>query len=311
MWSQGAWTVWPRHIAATGGHIDGFAAFVADANWLPWPVVAVPAIQLTLLLLPDGRLRSPRWRPVAAITVAAMVIATLSLQLTPATNDEAGFPQVHHPGVESWKPFLVVAIVTAGITLFLVTLANFIGLFLEYRRADDVERQQLKWLAAGGCGAVLSLGTGGFTTGTAWSVVSSLGLAMIPASIGVAVLRYRLYDLGRFVSRTVTYVVLTGVLVGVYVGIATGVGLVAGGNSLGVAAGTLVAAALFQPLRRRLQHLVDRRFNRAQYDAARTVDAFAARLRDTVSVQSVSDDLLSVTLGVLEPATASVWLRPG
>jgi hypothetical protein len=310
LWSQGAWTVWPRHIAATGGHLDGLAAFVADSNWVPWPVVAVPAIQLTLLLLPDGRLRSPRWRPVAAVTITAMVVATLALMLTPGNNADAGFPQVHHPGIVALKPALVAAIIAAAIALFVVTVANFVGLFREYRRADDVERQQLKWLAVGGCGAVLSLSTGAWTQSTLWSFASGLGLALIPSSIGIAVLRYRLYDLDRLLSRAVAYLLLTGVLAGVYLGIAATSGLVAGGNTIGVAAGTLVAAALFQPLRRRLQHVVDRRFNRARYDASRTVDAFAGRLRDTLSTQSVVEDLLQVTGGVLEPATASVWLRP-
>src|SRR4051794_2728474 len=308
LWSGGLWNIWPQHVVDTGGRLTGVAAFVADDQWLPWPLVAGPAIQLPLLLLPDGRLRSRRWRPVAKATVAAMVVATLSLMLSPGQSDS--FPQVHHPGLTSLRPALTVMVIVAAVVLFLSAVVGLAGLIREYRRSRDLERQQLRWLAVGGCGAVLALATGAVTSQSGWpTLLSSAGLAAIPASIGLAVLRYRLYDLGRLISRTVTYLLLTTVLVGVYVGIAALAGLVMGGGSAGVAAGTLVAAALFQPLRRRLQDAVDRRFNRTRYDSTRIVDGFAARLRTSVSTDAVVVDLIDVTGRAFQPATVSVW-RP-
>ncbi|HET7311585.1 MAG TPA: hypothetical protein VFJ17_09690 [Mycobacteriales bacterium] len=308
LWSVGLWNVWPQHIVDTGGRLTGFAAVVADDQWLPWPIVAVPAIQLPLLLLPDGRLRSRRWRPVAMTAIAAMVVATLSLMLMPGQTDS--FPQVHHPGIPGSRAVLSATLVVAAVILVAVAVFGLVGLVREYRRARDLERQQLRWLAAGGLGAVLALATGAVTSQAGWgTIVSSLGLASIPASIGIAVLRYRLYDLGRLVSRTVTYLLLTTVLVAVYVGIAAVAGLVTGGSNAGVAAGTLVAAALFQPLRRRVQAIVDRRFNRTRYDVTRIVDGFAGRLRSAVSTEAVIVDLIDVTGRALQPASVSVW-RP-
>ena len=308
LWSAGLWNVWPQHIVDTGGRLHGFAAFVADDQWIPWPVVAVPAIQLPLLLLPDGRLRSPRWRPVMATAITAMVVATLSLMLTPGRVES--FPQLHHPGIPGSRPVLVATLIVAAAVLVLIAFVGLGGLVREYRRARDLERQQLRWLALGGCGAVLALATGAVTSQEGWgTILSSLGLASIPVSIGIAVLRYRLYDLGRLVSRTVSYLMLTALLVGAYLGIAAIAGLVTGGGNAGVAAGTLVAAGLFQPLRRRVQAVVDRRFDRTKYDAAHVVDGFAARLRDAVSVEAVVNDLIDVTCGALQPASLSVWRR--
>ncbi len=308
LWSAGLWNVWPQHIVDSGGRLHGLAAFVADDQWLPWPIVAVPAIQLPLLLLPDGRLRSPRWRPVAKAAIAAMVVATLSLMLMPGQSES--FPQVHHPGIPGSRSALTATLVVAAVALMVVAVIGLGGLVREYRRAKDLERQQLRWLAVGGAGAVLALVTGAVTSQAGWgTVVSSLGLAAIPASIGIAVLRYRLYDLGRLVSRTVSYLLLTTVLVAVYVAIAAVAGLVTGGNNAGVAAGTLVAAALFQPMRRRVQAVVDRRFNRTRYDVARIVEGFAGRVRDAVSTEAVIGDLVDVTGRALQPASLSVW-RP-
>lgn len=308
LWSAGLWNVWPQHIVDSGGRLTGLAAFVADDQWIPWPLVAVPAIQLPLLLLPDGRLRSERWRPVAKTTIAAMVVATLSLMLMPGQTES--FPQVHHPGIPGSRAVLTVTLIVAALILILVAIVGLVGLVREYRGSRDLERQQLRWLALGGCGAVVALATGAVTSQSSWgTIASSLGLASIPASIGIAVLRYRLYDLGRLVSRTVSYLMLTAVLVGVYAGIAAVIGLVAGNGTFSVAAGTLVAAGLFQPIRRRVQAVVDRRFNRAKYDTGRIVDGFAARLRDAVSTESVINDLVDVTGRVLQPASVSVW-RP-
>jgi len=185
---------------------------------------------------------------------------------------------------------------------------------LQFRSSRGVERQQMRWVAAGVAGAVAGLLVslpGGL--GLLPNYISAIvfpSLLLPPVAIGVAVLRYRLYDLDRVVSRTLTYGLLT-VLLGLgYAGLVLGLGrLLPEGSSLVVAAATLAAAALFQPLRRRVQQLVDRRFNRRRYDAVRTVDGFAARLRDQVDLDALHGELLSVVDQTMQPTRASLWLR--
>jgi hypothetical protein len=171
-------------------------------------------------------------------------------------------------------------------------------------------RQQLKWLASGAavCGV---LGISAVSTNSSIWEVLILGFAALPLSIGIGILKYRLYEIDRIISRTLAYAIVTGLLVGVYAGLvllATHVLTVHG--TVAVAASTLAAAALFTPLRRRVQHVVDRRFNRTRYDADRTVAAFAARLKDSVDLDSVRTDLTGVVHGALEPAHVSLWLTP-
>ena len=169
---------------------------------------------------------------------------------------------------------------------------------LSWRRAGGERRQQLKWLASGAAVAVFSILLG-ILIG---SVVPLVGLAALPAAIGVAILKYRLYDIDRLISRTLAYAIITGLLVGVYAGLvllATQLPHVH--TPVAVAASTLAAAALFNPLRLRVQKMVDRRFNRARYDADQTVAAFAARLKDAVELDSVRDDLATVVQQAMEP----------
>jgi len=172
-----------------------------------------------------------------------------------------------------------------------------------------VRRQQLKWLA---CGAAIALGVGiagsALTSGVV-SYVLGACLIALPVSIGVGILRYRLYDIDRIISRTLAYAIVTGLLIGVYAGLVLlTTHLLTFSSSAAVAASTLVAAALFNPLRRRVQRAVDRRFNRARYDADQTVAAFAARLKDAVDLDAVRDDLAGVVERTLEPAHVSVWI---
>jgi hypothetical protein len=181
---------------------------------------------------------------------------------------------------------------------------------LSWRRSSGERRQQLKWLASGAaiCGV---FGIWAIATNSAIWQVLILGFAALPLSIGIAILKYRLYEIDRIISRTLAYAIVTGLLVGVYAGLvllATGVlGL---HSSVAVAAATLAAAALFSPVRRRVQRVVDRRFNRARYDADQTVAAFAAGLKDAVDLDSVQTDLTRVVHQALEPAYVSVWIRP-
>jgi hypothetical protein len=191
---------------------------------------------------------------------------------------------------------------------------------LRFRSSRGVERQQLRWIAAGaavgvlGLLAVTALLVGGALFGfmsEAWVVVALVTLPCMPAAIAVAVLRYRLWDLDRLVSRTVSYGLVTGLLVVPYLLILPAAArLGQGSGGLAVAAATLTAAALFAPLRRRVQQAVDRRFNRRRYDAARTVAAFAARLRDQVDLDVLAAELLAVVDQTMQPTRASLWLRP-
>ena len=197
-------------------------------------------------------------------------------------------------------------------------LAAVLSLVFRYRRAQAAERAQLRWLVyAGGLIVVAFLaetlaenviGPGAAATNLQ-NATSSGGAALIPVAIGVAVLRYRLYDIDRIISRTVAYAIVTGLLVGVYAGLVLLATQVLGVHTpVAVAAATLAAAALFTPVRRQVQRRVDRRFNRARYDADQIAAAFAARLKDTVELSSVRDDLTGIVSRALEPAHVSVWI---
>jgi len=200
-------------------------------------------------------------------------------------------------------------------------LAFVAGQVLAWRRADGERRQQLKWLMSGAavCGAALAITVVMSTLDTSASPavqavidVATIGIAALPASIGVAILKYRLYDIDRIISRTLGYAIVTGLLVGLYAGLVQlATRVLSFHSSVAVAASTLAAAALFNPLRRRVQLMVDRRFNRARYDADRTVAAFAARLKDAVDLDSVRDDLAGVVQDALEPVHVSVWVSRG
>jgi hypothetical protein len=206
-----------------------------------------------------------------------------------------------------------VLIVALGLSLLL----SLAGQVASYRRSSGERRQQLKWLlggfAAGGAGVILAIAlsnTAGF-----WGVLDHVAILVIffaiPVTMGVAILKYRLYDIDRILSRTLAYAIVTGLLVGIYAGLvllATRVLQVHG--TVAVAGATLAAAALFAPVRRRVQHAVDRRFNRARYDADQTVAAFAARLQDAVDLDTVRADLVGVVHAALEPAHLTIWTAP-
>jgi hypothetical protein len=179
---------------------------------------------------------------------------------------------------------------------------------LSWRRSDGERRQQLKWLASGAavCGV---LGISAVSTNSSIWEVLILGFAALPLGIGIGILKYRLYEIDRLISRTLAYAIVTGLLAGIYAGLVLLATQVFRFHStVAVAASTLAVAALFNPLRRRVQHVIDRRFNRARYDADRTVAAFAARLKDEVDLDSIRDDLAGAVRQTLEPAHVSVWI---
>jgi hypothetical protein len=281
------------------------------------PTPAFLLLPVAILLFPDGRLASPRWRWVlgayalvcAAVTPDAFAPAAAAVAAHDIRIDSSGDLTdtsrlrgwlVHPP---EWLT-LAVWVLLGGIWLSFVAHQ-----VMSWRRSDGERRQQLKWLA---CGGAVALGIGVVASaaipGTA-GVILGVALFALPVSIGVGILRYRLYDIDRIISRTLAYGLVTGLLIGVYAGLVLLATNVLGvHSSVAVAASTLAAAALFNPLRRRVQRAVDRRFNRARYDADRTVAAFAARLKDAVDLDSVRDDLAGVVAQTLEPAHVSIWI---
>jgi hypothetical protein len=267
-----------------------------------------------LLLTPTGRLPSPRWRWWARLAAAAPVVTTLAsvVQPDPLAPDWYGNPLA----VPALSRVLVIPAV-AGVVVVLASLpvgaASLVGRF---RHARGVERQQLRWLAlAAILGALLLLVAlvAGFVLSEDGVVLTSLALcvALLPLATGAAILRYRLYDLDRIISRTLAWTLLTLLLTLAYAAVVLGLGRLPPQNSnLGVAAATLAVAALFQPLRRRVQQAVDRRFNRPRHDAARLIETFGARLRDQVDLDAVGGELLAVVDQTMQPTRASLWLRP-
>jgi divalent metal cation (Fe/Co/Zn/Cd) transporter len=204
----------------------------------------------------------------------------------------------------------------AGVVIVLVALLVGAGsLVVRFRRARGVERQQLRWLAYAAALAagllLVALAAGVLAKDEVVSASLALGVALLPLATGAAILRYRLYDLDRIVSRTLAYGLLTVLLGGGYAAVVLGLGQLFGrDSSLVVAVATLVVAAVFQPARRHVQALVDRRFNRRRYDAARTVAAFSARLRDEIDLDTLTGELLAVVEQTMQPTRVSLWLRP-
>jgi hypothetical protein len=300
---------WVRH----GGLPLGWVALLAQPSWAPGIVL----FGLAVLLFPDGRPPAPRLRwmvwvfgAMAAAWIGSAAIITVGAIADHRTQVDTGGNLLllgNSAPAPVWWVVLSNVFLALGVVCWLVSLA---AQALSYRRSAGERRQQLKWLMAGSAvafiGVMIALTGAG---GTSVKPVVVLGFLAFPVSIGVAVLRYGLFDIDRIISRTLAYAIVTGLLVGVYAGIVLlATRVVSVTTPVAVAASTLAAAALFNPLRRRVQRAVDRRFNRARYDAEQTVAAFAARLQDVVELDSVRDDLASVVQRALEPAHISLWM---
>jgi hypothetical protein len=270
-------------------------------------------LSFMLLLFPNGRLPSPRWRPIAWTAGIGLAVTTVSLLFRPGSLGR-GLP-ANPLGIRALGPALEVVGAVSAVPLVAVVLASFASLVVRFRRGQGEERQQLKWfLYAGGLVALLPV-LGRSLERLAIGPLFFVAVACsVPLSIGVAVLKYRLYDIDRLINRTLVYGLLTVVLGLCYVAGSLAFVLVAGAGrnppSWLVAAATLAAAALFQPARRRIQAAVDRRFNRRRYDAAKTIQGFSARLRDQVDLDTLTAELLAVAEQTMEPTTVSLWLRP-
>jgi hypothetical protein len=276
----------------------------------------VAALGFVLLLTPTGAPPSPRWRGWAWGLAAAMAVLLVAATIAPGSLSPnalvAGGPQEFR----AFGGALRLANQVAQAVAILTILAGTVSLVVRFRCARGIERQQLRWvaLAAGltgvAMGAVAVLVAAGEVDLAGWAAV--LCLILLPVATGAAILRYRLYDLDRIISRTVAYGLLTVLLVGGYALVVLGLGQLLGRRSpsLVVAGATLAVAAVFQPARRRVQAVVDRRFNRRRYHAARTIEAFSARLRQQVDLDALTGELLAVVDQTMQPTQASLWLRP-
>jgi hypothetical protein len=274
-------------------------------------------IPLIILLFPDGRLPSPRWRwPVRGYLTLAVADVIVQAQMSI-------YAITHHRTQVDTSGQLIISnghaygafFAPIGLIFFASWIVAVGYQVVSWRRASGERRQQLSWLMAGGAAALISFlaaipaGALPHGVGEVVSDVLLIGIAALPVGMGVAVLKYRLYEIDRIISRTLAYAIVTSLLVGVYAGLVLLATQVLDIKSpVAVAVSTLAAAALFSPVRRRVQKAVDRRFNRARYDADQTVAAFAARLKDAVDLDAVRDDLAGVVHQALEPAHVSLWI---
>jgi hypothetical protein len=319
-----AWVTGAALAERRGNHdlVAGVLSLIGALGFLPSVFLGGP---LLALLFPTGRLPGPGWRwPVGAIVAAIAVPSAMALLQPgpiPSTVVNNPFGATGFSGSEAFW--------TVGLTLFyaslpLALLLAVAAVIVRFRRSDGIERAQLKWFV----GAMFAVGTlvmlgfadGGLDIGlaagnspTIFDVLAVASLSLPAIAVGLAILRYRLFEIDRIISRTLSWSLVTGLLGAVFVGVVVGLQAlsdkVIGGNTLAVAASTLVVAALFQPLRRRVQGAVDRRFNRATYDAQRTTEAFAEQLRHEVDLARLRLALVDTVQEAVRPNSASVWLR--
>ncbi len=296
----------------------------AVANWLS-SLLAGPIVfamfALVLLLFPDGRPLSSSWRAVVWLDLAAIALI-FGFAFKPGPLDTSLLDADNPFGIKG-AGALFEALGIVGIFLALAAAATgAVSLVLRLRRSRGDERQQLKWFAFAGAVFCAAFATGpvlwslppssGF--GWIWTVLFLSAVSTIPAAAGVAILRYRLYDIDVIINRTLVYGSLTVMLVGIYLGAVISLqyafrAATGQESTLAIVASTLAIAALFNPLRRRIQGFIDRRFYRRKYDAARTLAAFSARLRDETDLDTLNEDLASVVDETLQPAHVSLWLR--
>ena len=290
----------------------GLAAWASTWSWL----VGIGFLALAVLLFPNGRLGSRRWRPVAWVVVADTFIAPLALAVVVWPHRGLQYVggwdsgEVPPPGADG-----ALRIISIGFPVLIVAIvAAVVSLLLRFRRSQGEERQQLKWVVYGGSlPLVLNVVAGlvtGFREDTPFLVlVETVGVLALPVATGVAVLKYRLYDIDLIINRTLVYIVLTAALGLSYFALVAGISSIAGESSLTVAGATLAVAALFQPLRRRIQSLIDRRFYRSKYDAEKTLADFSAKLRDDIDLDHLTTEMAAVVHDTLQPAHFSLWLR--
>jgi hypothetical protein len=324
------------------GLMDYYSIYgVASPGSIPFPVgvagvnnfLWVPAVGLlgtyAIMLFPDGRLPSRRWRPLAWLSGAVIVVLSVGVAISPGPLLNLG--GIRNPFELELPPWVEVALYAVLPLLPLCMLASVGSLVARYRRVVGEERQQIKWIsfAASVVGVMYLIAmvtSFAFPSGAWMAAGSPLWLDLVayaalasftgvPIAVGFAVLRYRLYDIDVVINRTLVYGSLTAMLVGVYVGsIVVLQGLVRAltgqESQLAIVASTLAVAALFNPLRRRIQGFIDRRFYRRKYDAAKTLEAFSAKLRDETDLDALNAELVGVVRETMQPTHVSLWLRP-
>lgn len=300
-----------------GGRLPlGRVALAAEPSWIPGFVL----LGLAVALFPDGRLASRRWRIPLIVYVAAGAWFCSFWSLSQATlHIGAGFDVDDVGNYAEYAGGFSGAVAGIGwaaspIILLLLT-AFVIRQAATWRRATGERRKQLTWLMSGGALSVVSIyfvsTNNTSSAGRMVTDIAAVGLTAIPLAIGVGILKYRLYEIDRLISRTLSYLAITGLLVGVFLGlVALTTSVLPFSSPVGVAASTLAAAALFNPVRRRVQRLVDRRFNRARYDADTIIAAFTIRLRDAVDLDTINQELRQAVNQAVAPTHASVWITP-
>jgi hypothetical protein len=299
------------------GSLPGGIAAAWLAEWLLVPVFHLLA--LLLLLFPDGRLPSRRWRPFVWLVVITALAAVFARAFSPGPLE--GFPGTPNPlGIEALGGLLsVIARVWEVLGLILVVIVSTASLWVRVRRGRGEERQQVKWLLY----AATLLSVAGLLTlivepiGTGWVglLLITLGFLSVPVAIGIAILRYHLYDIDLIINRTLVYATLTVSLAAIYFGSIVVsqqlfVLLTDQQSTLAVVASTLLIAALFNPLRGRIQSFIDRRFYRSKYDARKTLEDFSVKLREETDLAALNNELVEVVRKTMQPAHVSVWLRP-
>jgi hypothetical protein len=277
-----------------------------------------------ILLFPDGRLPSPRWRPWAYFSAVAMLLSYTALTVLPGSFSESGYPGVRNPlGIDALEP-IAGAVVPVVVLVPIAMVGCAVALVRRFRRSSGLARVQLKWLAAAGgmvAATYLALMVISFLFGdpdppwlTLVANIGILGFTLIPAAIGMAILRHRLYDIDVIINRTLVYGASTVTLTIAYLLLVAILQELlrplSGESDLAVAGSTLVVAAIFRPVRGWIQTHVDRRFYRSKFDAQATLDKFSARLREEVDLVALTADLLTVVDQTMKPATASLWLHP-
>jgi hypothetical protein len=310
-------------ISQPRGRLPGTEWVTWFAQWI-WVPGFAPALTFLLLLFPNGRLPSRRWRPVGWLAVAAMVILGSGMAFTPGPFVD--YPKVTNP--LGFAPFEGSPLEGGGVGWLMLPVSVVLSassMVVRFRRTTGEERQQIKWFAlaaafaaVGWVAITLAYSTDEGTenpllvAAELLQLLSFLGLAL---AVGIAVLKYRLYDIDILINRTLVYGPLTATLVALYFGAIVAfqwvfVALTGQKSTLAVVASTLLIAALFNPLRRRIQSFIDRRFYRSKYDARKTLEAFSVKLREETDLDALNDDLVGVVAETMQPAHVSVWLRP-
>jgi hypothetical protein len=302
-----------RAVIIAPGSLPAAIPLAWIGSWT-WTFASGPMLTLVPQLFPTGRPLTRRWTPLVWAGAAFVPLAFFLFALRPGPTENATFienPLAFHGALADARSVLEAPL---GAVMALIVVGSGAALGVRFHRARGPERQQLKWVMSSGVAcALVFAGMVASNTSKASQVLMVVAFMTMPVAIGIAILRYRLYDIDVLINRALVYGATTaGIAIAFFSGIVVlqaALRPLTSGSELAVAASTLVSFALFQPLRRRIQDAVDRRFYRSRYDAARTLDDFSARLRDQVALEAVRADLIDAVREAVQPAHASVWLR--